>query len=218
MVRDPVEVYIVILSMLSTVIAFAGGLYARRSLAVEMKVLLVYFGFSVLCECVLYYLAARGYNNLWLAHAFTIVEYWFLGWVFSSWLKNPLLRRILLTSIPLVTILGIVLMFYGEDVRHFNNFSRPAAGLLLVAASAYTLFELNQETFGSVFSQPRFWVSSAALLYFGSTLILFALSNTLLEFPDLLRKIFMFHAFVDFVANSLYTGGFLCTARKSGGR
>ena len=116
--------------------------------------------------------------------------------------------------------MGVIAMLFLEDIRQFNASSRSVASLILVAASAFTLLELNKESFGSMFRQPRFWVGSAALLYFASTLVLFALSNVLLGWS--VRRALMgyaFHAIMNVITNLIYAGGFLCQfqAQKSGG-
>ena len=111
----------------------------------------------------------------------------------------------------MVIILGIISMLFLENVRHFNNFSRPMASLILTMVSAYTLFELNKEKIVSVVREPRFWICSGVLLYYTSTLFLFSLSNTLLDLPmHIVKLLFEFNIVMNIAANIFYTKGFLC--------
>lgn len=186
----------------------------RNSLSRQMRLLIVYFGEGLFAEILFAYLGSKGINNLWLLHLFTIIDYCLLIAVFALWQKNILLRRILQISIPLIIILGIISILYLENIRHFNNFTRPMTSLILTMVSAYTLFELNTEKIVSLFREPRFWVCSGVVLYFTSTLLIFSLSNILLNLPHhLVRVIFEFNIIMNIVANIIYTRGFLCQVR-----
>ncbi len=212
-----------IISILSQIIPFASGLFVFRFLSGEMKVLLVYFGLGLFVEVISSYLGLNNIHNLWLFHFFTIIEYGLLMWVFSAWLKSQTLKRILRISIPLLSLVGIIAMFFLEGIHQFNAYSRSVASLILVAASAFILFELSMESFNSVLRQPRFWIASAALLYFAGSLVLFALSNVLLVLLkwdiERVRTVFAVYTIINMITNLIYAGGFLCQvqAQRSGG-
>ena len=201
-------------SILSGFAPFIAGLTMRHRLSSTMRLLLIYFSIDLATELSMAYLGSKGINNLWMVHLFTIIQYGFMIAVFSSWQSNNLIKRMLQVSIPITIVMGIVSMLFLENVRHFNNFSRPITSLILIMASAYTLFELNKEKAISVFQEPRFWISSGTLLYFASTLVLFALSNTLLNLPKhFTHMVFEIHSVMNIVANIIYAIGFLCQVR-----
>lgn len=211
---------IFIMSVVSQIVPLASGLYVWGHLSSEMKLLVAYFGLAFIADLVGSYLAAHSINNLWVLHIMTIIEFGFLMWIFSCWQNNQMLRTILRMSILLFSIVGIVAMFFLEDVLEFNTSSRSVASLILVAASAFTLFELNKESFSSVFNQPRFWVGSAALLYFAGTLFFFALGNVLVGWSvERALAVFDFTTIINIIANLIFAGGFVCQypAQKSGG-
>ncbi len=208
------------MSVVSQTIPLASGLYIFGRLSSEMKILVAYFGVALMADLVGTYLAAQNINNLWVLHIMTIIEFGFLMWVFSCWQNNRMLRRILRMSIPLFSIVGIIAMFFLEGVGEYNTLSRSVECLILVAASAFALFELSKESFSSVFNQPRFWVGCAVLIYYASTLFFFSLSSALLEWSAERRAVvFDFHTFMNVIANLIYAGGFVCqfSAQKSGG-
>jgi hypothetical protein len=201
---------ILVLSTLSHFAAVGAGVYVIRFLSAEMKTLLAYCGIALTVEMIQAYLAINGIKNLWLLHVFTILEFGFLITVYSSWQKNRLMKRILQATIPIFALIGIMVMS-GENIEQFNHFTRPLGSLILVAAAAMTLFELNKESGESVFLQPRFWVGAAGLIYFSSTLVLFALSNLLLTWPiEQVRLVFAFNSAMNIIANLGYAAGFLC--------
>lgn len=194
------------------------GLYVRRFLSTELKILLLYFVLALVADFIAAYLSSQGINNLWVFHIFTIVEYGFLTIILSMWQKNAVLKRVLQLTVPVFTLLGIVAIAFLEDTTQFNNFSNPIAQLLLISASAITLFELHNEGPQSVFGDPRFWIGSGILVYNASTLVIFSLSNLLSM--ELLIVVFTFHTFMNFITNLTYAGAFLCRVpiKRFGGR
>jgi hypothetical protein len=206
-------------SLLSNAITFLVGLFVLRFLGADRKVLTLFLGVKLAIDLLGMYLALNHINNLWLLHILTILEYSFLIYIFSFWQKNPILKKILHLSIPLFTVLGIAIMLLGENIRYFNSVTRPIASLALVAAAGYALFELNKETYDSVFRQPRFWIGAAVMLYFSGTLVLFSLGNLLLGTSlQWMKTVFNVNVIMNIVANAMYIGGFLCQVQRSGGR
>jgi hypothetical protein len=179
-----------------------------------MKIILTYFGVALLFECASAYFALHQMKDWYLSHAFTIIEYGLLTAAYSCWQDSHILKKILVFSIPFFTLLGIISFYFMEDSSHLNTLTRPLSNFLLVVAAAYTLLNLDLETMKTVFAKPQFWVSSASLLYFGTTLILFASANSLLRMPDTVaQKYFLLDPLMYIFSNMLYAGGFLCLDR-----
>ena len=216
--EQPLRNVNIIVSLLSQLIPFASGLYVLRSLSNEMKILLVYFGLALITESINSYSALHNIKNLWLFHFFTIVEYGLLAWVFSSWQRSVMLRRVLRMSIPLFSLMGLISAI--NKLGEFNASMRSVESLILVAASAYTLFELSQASLSSLFKEPRFWVGSAALVYFAGSLVMFALSNPVLRSGiEHARTVFAIYSILNAIASLIFAGGFICQfqAQRSGG-
>ena len=115
--------------------------------------------------------------------------------------------------------LGGVLFF--ENLRTFNNYARTIEGLLLVCLAGRSLYELDKESNASLARQPRFWISTATLVYFAGLLVLYALSNFLLSRSvETLRAAWVSHSIISIAASVLYGVAFLCrsTRQISGGR
>jgi hypothetical protein len=185
-----------------------------------MKILVSYFAVAFFFELLGLYLINKGFNNLWMTHVYSIIEYTLLIIVFSCWQKNQMFRKILQWSIPVFAIMGITNMIRLQDLHHVNSYGLTVEGMILVGVSAYTLFELNREGAGSLLREPRFLIGTGVLLYFTSTVIFFALSNVLLSFPrQTALLVWSLHNMVNILANFVYAGGILCQypAQKSGG-
>ncbi len=164
-------------------------------------------------------LASRHINNLWLTHVFVLIQYAFFSWIFAGWQHEERIRKLLYLSIPGMILLGIISAFFLENVTSFNTITRPLSSLLIVMISAYTLLSLNRSHVESLFRDTRFWLCSAALIYFASSLALAALGNVIIGLPlDQSRQLFAVHAVLNVIANVGYAGAFLCLIplRKSG--
>jgi hypothetical protein len=190
-----------------------------RKLSRGLRVLVLYAGIAFLTEVISFILVRQGIKTLFISHIFTVIEFAFLVLIFSLWQKNRMLSLILRATIPINTFVVFMGLLF-EGATHFNSFSGPLANLVLVAASAHTLFELNKEEhYVSVWRLPQFWVSSGVLVYYASTLVVFSLTNVLIQDLELLKTVFLAHAVINSVTNLVYTGGFLCQlpAQKFGG-
>jgi hypothetical protein len=190
-----------------------------RRLSKEMKILAIFFSVIVIFEAIFFYYRNRNINNLWLIYPYAIIEYGLLTVVFSHWLSNVKTKRIALWSIPLYGIISIVFLIWLEREDQFNNYSKSLECILLISISAYTLLDVSKHTTQSLLKETRFWVSTAVLIYYTSSLMLNALSNMLMSFPlETVRIVWTVNTCILIVANLLYSKGFLCQARNFGGR
>ena len=209
-----------LLSLISATVPLIVGLYVFRSLSVEWKILVAYFAITLLGGIVQAYLGNRGINNLWSVYIIMMIEYAFLVFVFSYWQKKKILKTILYVSIPVFVFMSIGTMYLRGNLQQFNHYSMSIESIILVGISAYTLFEVSKESVGSLLREPRFLIATAVLVYFASTLILFALSNVLLTLPkQTVRVVFTFQVIMNIISNLIYAKGFLCQyqVQKSGG-
>ena len=203
-----------ILSGLSGLLPIAAGIYVLRLLRGEMAVLFLYSVVAMIADALLFVLAIRGVNNLWLIHIFTPIQYGFLLWVLSGRSQPPVKKALRLT-IPFFAGFWVIAVALIEQTRQFNTISGSIKATLLVLAAIYILFEINRQGAASLLKDPFFWIASAVLLYFGATVLVYALSNVLLNISNkALRLAFSFKSIIDIVANFLYAGGFLCLRRR----
>ena len=172
----------------------------------ELKILLGLFVVVVGADAVSIYMIIRQQSNIQVLHIYTLLEYSFLIIVFSYWQKSPSLRRYLLISIPLFALLGISAKIFLEAPTQFDNFTSSVEGAVLVGVSAYTLYGLILEDLGSLYREPRFWVSVAVLVYFSGNLVAFSLRPVIF--------IGVIHSILNIISNLCYTGGFLSLRRR----
>ncbi len=195
------------------VVVIAAGLVYRR-LGGEMRMLAVYFVIALIITAIQMVLALRGMNNLWTGQVFSPIEFIMLMYVFYRWNRNSSLGKIMLISIPtyiVAWLIGIVLL--GNDIYAYLN---PIGSASFVLASSFTLLTLDRDEISPVLGMPSFWVSSAASIYFGGTIVLYSLNTALLKasFPTL-RLAWSVQAVINILANIVYAGGFLCLRRRT---
>lgn len=207
----------ILVSALSSLIPILGGLFVTRWLVKEMRILFAYLIASFLVTVIMYLLAAKGINNLWLMHLFTPVQFGCLIWVFSFWATPSTHQRLFWWSIPSFFLVWAIGLFLIENINHFNSFTRPLEAVLLILASSYVLFQENVRDSGRTIRRPQFWVGSATVIYFTGMVILYSLSNVLLKDSiEILGLIWSpIQMVVNIAANCLYAGAFLCLRPRS---
>lgn len=190
------------------------GLLFRRAWSKDVRILVLYLGVTILFNAAMVFVALNKMTNLWLMHLYTPVQFGLLMWLFSHW-QSPSLRRIFLLSIPAFGGIWLITMLLFESFNHFNSYTRPFEALILLLVSSFTLLSITRENFDSLFRLPSFWISSGTLIYFAGMIVLYAVSNVLLEHSvDTLRILWVpIQSTVALLTNLLFMGAFLCRPR-----
>jgi len=167
-----------------------------------MRILLILFFIANLVDGYSLYQAYNLCGSVWCLHFYTPIEYSILVLVFSYWIKNNSIKRILRFSIPLFILIFVLNKLFIESMDHFDYITASIESIILLAISAYVLYNLHNEKLDSIFGMSQFWVAVAVLIYFAGNSLSFSLS---VIFP-----IWIIPSILNIVANLLYTGGFLC--------
>jgi hypothetical protein len=204
------------LSVFSDVVVVAAVLYSRKKLTTEMKILGVYFVLCVLLAVLQLYLAINGINNVWTAQYFSPVQYALLMLAFYYWNRGSTVGKIILYSIPVFVIAWTLGSFWLPNSSDTLNYADPISAVMLVFASSYTLLTIDRLEGTSVLDLPAFWVSAAAIIYFGGTIVFSSLSAPLLKVSiETMRLAWSTQSVANILANLLFAGGFLCLRRKT---
>ncbi|MEE9238408.1 MAG: hypothetical protein V3U58_02490 [Thermodesulfobacteriota bacterium] len=123
-------------------------------------------------------------------------------YLFSYWQVDKL-KSVLRGSIVLFFLIWIVSKFWIEDFKSMDNFTSSLSSLLIASIALFTLVTILMETpVTPIYKLPKFWVSTAVLIYFAGNLFGFALSSIIIVWP--------IHNILLIVANLGYAGAFLC--------
>ncbi len=193
------------LSIVSGLFPFILGLSLFRKLNTALRLLLLLFGIALLFEAFGYYLYffTTFRSNVLIFHFYTLIECSLFIFVFSFWQNDSKLKRVLRITIPGFAFLWIGSKLFFENFDQHDNYTNSLECVLLVGVSFRTLYVVNQDRLKDILREPRFWISSAVLIYFSANLLPFALGSIIVNwgFP---------HALVNIISNLLYAGGFLC--------
>lgn len=174
------------------------------------KLIVAYLCIGLLTNCCGRLLGIAHLNNLPLLHLYTIIEFLILMWYFRSFVlsRNIIVgMTILMVIFPVYSLMN---MFFIQQPFIFNSYARSIAAIILMASSLYCIYKnLNHtERWANYFSN---WVSTGLLIYFGSALFQFALSNIIYTHISLKHQLILgsIHANLVMAMYLLFTGGFI---------
>ncbi len=205
-----------LLSSVSQLLLVAMVVYSRKRLTAEMKILSLYFILSVVYLLSQMYLAFNHINNLWMRPVFSPIEFGLLMYIFSLWNRNSPFRKTMIYSIPtFIATWGVGLLWIGSASEIFS-YMGPLSAAALVLASSYTLFRIDRSEGLPVLNMPSFWISSATVIYFGSTFVFYSLDASLHKASvPTMQLAYSVQSVLNILANLVYAGGFLCLRQKT---
>ena len=139
-----------------------------------MKILLGLIVLISLVESYTLYQAINQREYEWIHYIYMPMEYGIFALVFSYWHDNIRVKKILLWSIPIFAFICLVNALEQPQLTRTNSFIASLACSLYVPITAYTLYRIQKGKAGILLKDPRFWVSSALLLYAAGALSYFA--------------------------------------------
>ncbi len=204
------------LSALSQVMLVGVVYYSRKRLTPELKVLSFYFILSVVYVAAQMYFAFKGINNQWLQSLFTPIELGMLMYIFYSWNHNSLVGKAMFFSIPIYIFAWVAGILWFGGVAETFTYMAPISAAMLVLASSYTLLRIDRSEGSPVLSIPSFWISSATVIYFGSTFVFTSLIGSLSKASvPTMQLAYSVQSVVNILANFVYAGGLLCLRQKT---
>ena len=206
--------FLATISQFSPLAPLVTGLPLFRRLDRPLRILVGMFVLAACTEAAAHYLA-HGASNLWLVHLWTPIEFTLTILAFACWQQSDRVRRILHWAIPAFLLLVVMNKIFLESFNNFDNYSRPIGSMVLAAVAVFTFQRMIVEPGDSLIRDPRFWVSSAVLIYHAGTLTLFTLGRMMLsENMEAFRDIYMVHSVINILTCLLFAGGFLCRPRR----
>lgn len=137
--------------------------------------------------------AVHKINNLPLLHLYTILEFVLLCALFKSIFIETRIKKFLTIIMVVFPLIALGYIFSTDALFSYNPLPRFLEGLVLMLLCIYFLMlDLNRLDHNhSMFS---FTIIVGMLLYFSSSLILFALPELIRENKDMNRLIWSIHA------------------------
>lgn len=161
------------IELASNLLPIAAGALRRRELRPEMRALFGYVVISFAVELFTLYLAFQSVNNLWALHIYAIVEFIFMVVIFSRFGEMAAYRKFAPLFIAAYSVIWIVSKVLVESFEAFDQYSSPAANLLLILIALRALPLSAQVVERVIWRTSFFWFSVAVLFKFAGDFTLY---------------------------------------------
>lgn len=192
-----------IVSSLSSLLPLIAAVFSIKYLTKDLKIFfLMFIAASIVDISTLYLGLIKSERNVLLFHIYTLIEFILLIYLFIRWQTNPLIKKAMALNLPIFVIVWILSKSYIESWNRIDYFTTSIESVFLIGASTITLYQLNSENKILSFKDYRFLISTGVLIYFGSNLFIFGMSN--------LIDVWSVHSAINILCNILYAITFLC--------
>ena len=209
--------WVILAACLATLVPIGIGWYRYRVLQPALR--------SIFWLCVISFFldgAARVFwvlkmPNLWLGHLNTLIEFLLIANAYRLVLNgNPSLGFMRWLMIGF-TVLAVGNSMILQDLYQFNTYIKVVEAILLISLSLSFFYQLlKQLTVHRLERLPFFWINSAVLLYFSSSLFVFIYSNYILFYSyELGITIWFIHALFFILFNLILALGLWISPKNS---
>jgi hypothetical protein len=191
-----------------------------NKLTPPMRTFVLYLSVSLLLTIIMTVLVLQGKNTLWLMNLGLPIYAGIILWTYSMWQEQPLVQLLIRISIIIFVVVWCIEISVFHRLYGFTVFAKPLLNLLFLIVACLTIFRANMNTETPIVDQPRFWISSGIVLYFGGVMMINLFSNPLLHLSEqTLRNILYIQPALNLAAHILYLKGYLqeCQPQKSFG-
>jgi len=144
-------------------------------------------------------------------HGFSIIQTLFFLRIYYLTLRLPLLPRLIIWAAPLFTLFAICDTLYLEGIQRVNAYTHVLQSALLITLALFYFEQLlNELQVVRLERDPLFLVSTAVVLYFSGTVLMYVFINHFLTTNDYAgnRVIYTINSIVNLVQYSLFALAF----------
>lgn len=177
-------------------VPFVIACFKYHKLGAEMKAMATYVLLGGIIQLFSSYWNSLTYNNLWLLHLYTPLEFACIVWFYSIVLKG-FVKSSLFIGLGLgFAILSALNSAFLQAIDTFNTYARSLEGILVILFCLCWCYQtLSEMKIRRLEQNPVFWVNTGFLLYFSGNVLLFAFSNYIIDINRALNMyIWAFHA------------------------
>ncbi|MFA6469499.1 MAG: hypothetical protein WCW35_11420 [Bacteroidota bacterium] len=195
----------------SSMLPAAAGLWYWKSLSRPLKVFALFCIYALLHVIAEFILGRFGISNLFLINFYHWVELVCVLWIYRAWTSNIRMKDAFQYFAIFYTLVWILNKVYFEDPFHFSEITLSISMLVELIASVMVLNALVRNTTIAVARHSIFWIASGVLLCCSGTIIILAISNTIMSLGQDYFDI-MWHINWGFtiISNFMYARSFLC--------
>jgi hypothetical protein len=156
-------------------------------------------------------------SNLFLWPIYITVEFGLILWIYSLVLENAFLQQTRVRIIVTFLVIIMIRSFYlsGKSVL-IDNSGRLIESIMVIALVLAYYYKLFKELIVKfLWREPFFWISNGLFLFFSGNFLIFIFLNYILLYSkDLNDKIWVIHAFLNYLLYSVYTYALWISRKK----
>lgn len=156
----------------------------------DLKAITLYAFVSFLFEIPSNYYFYHNKNNLFILHAYTVIEFIFMAYVYSFHISKVVGKRTLLLVTVTFVAFSIVNSVFIQSIKFFNSYARCIEILLVIVfALCYVYAFIKSDDQRPLKSIPMFWINTAVIIYFTAGFFLYLVSNNMISLSWEVSKI-----------------------------
>lgn len=207
-------------SSISTFLPFLTSIIFVKYIKVDriLKNCWLFWTVAAITEIIVNVFTLHSKQSALISHIYTIIEYNLIATILANLQTNSVIAELVRMSRPIYILIFVIIKVSGLEnfsADTINYITRPLALLLLSAFALLTLQDLLSQMPANLTNNYRFWMLLAMVLYYSSSLVLFAFMFT--KDRNLLVALFKIHAVVNIIQNILFTIGVLQIRRPRQG-
>lgn len=193
------------------ILPVTAGIYRWKKLSKPVKVLTIFFCFSLLIVAGEETLRRMHIHNLFLGKIHQVIEiqcFFYLYWKYSS---SRVFKDGIQYAGMFYLLFWVVTQVYFDDPDKFNEIIATVANFALIVVSVLSLYELAQQATIPLHKYTMFWISAAIIIYSSGTIIIFSFSNSILALGNTYFSAFWhINWMLIIIVNSMFARSFWC--------
>lgn len=195
----------------SFIVPLSSGIRRWKMLGPSMKIFAVFTVYSGLHVAAEFILGGYGINNHFLLNIWDLVSFQCIVYLYYRWVQKERLKDFFQIIGMAYVSYWFLEMTYIEVPEEFQVTISTSANLLLIIASIVILYATAQSTETMAFSLAISWIASGVILYCGGTVVVQAMSNTVLKMGiKYFDMIWHINWTLSIIANIMYARSFWC--------
>src|ERR1700756_1218304 len=153
------------LSIVSSLIPVAAGIYYFKKLSAGRKLILYFFLITAFADFINGWLGFHHINNQWEVNIYTVIEFSFYVLILSSWVKARTVHRLSLIAAAFFYAAWIYCVLSAKTLGADTFPAEIIKSIVIMLLSAYVLGTLSIATEYPVLKNYKFWFAGVSFIY-----------------------------------------------------
>ncbi len=155
--------------------------FVYNKLPFYFRVFCLFLYISLGFEFVGYYLASNGINNLFLMHAFVLLEFSFVSYFYSNLLESYIHKRTMLIIILVFNLFSLINSIFIQKYVDLNTYARIVEMLILFIFSLMYAYKSFRSLVSDRSEESVFWVNMGYLIYTMTATVILILGDYVIK-------------------------------------